>query len=225
MQTLLNYGFEQIEWQIALLSFLMALSLSSVIALVYEKTFQGLSYSRGLIQSMILGSLISCLLMIAIGDNIARGIGIVGSLAIIRFRTNLRDPRDLIFLFASLGVGVASGVQSYMTAILGASIFCLAALALAVSPFGARRKHDGLLRFQIPAKTETNEAVMRVLQEKTRRFVLVTMRDIAQGEMFEYAYQVKLKSAEDSQELLSALEMVSGMRGLTYTNQEAGVEL
>ena len=101
MQTLLNYGFEQIEWQITLLCFLLAFMLSSIIAIVYERTFQGLSYSRGLVQSMILGSLVSCLLMIAIGDNIARGIGIVGSLAIIRFRTNLRDPRDLIFLFAS----------------------------------------------------------------------------------------------------------------------------
>ncbi len=225
MQTLLNYGFEQIEWQIALLSFLMALSLSSVIALVYERTFQGLSYSRGLVQSMILGSLVSCLLMIAIGDNIARGIGIVGSLAIIRFRTNLRDPRDLIFLFISLGVGVAAGVQSYLTAILGAGVFCLAALALAFSPFGTRRKHDGLLRFQIPAGSEVAEAVTQVLRSKTKRFVLVTMRDIAQGEMYEYAYQVKLSASGDNRDLLNALEKISGMRGLTYTNQEAGVEI
>ena len=72
MQTLLNYGFEQIEWQVALLSFLLAFILTTIIALIYEKTFQGLSYSRGLVQSMILGSIVSCLLMIAIGDNIAR---------------------------------------------------------------------------------------------------------------------------------------------------------
>jgi len=225
MQTLLNYGFEQIEWQITLLSFLVALSLSSLIALVYEKTFQGLSYSKGLLQSMILGSLVSCLLMIAIGDNIARGIGIVGSLAIIRFRTNLRDPRDLIFLFVSLGVGVASGVQSYMTAILGAAVFCIAALALAVSPFGTRRKHDGLLRFQVPDDAETTAMITKILQENTKRFVLVTMRDIAQGQMFEYAYQVKLSNPNDNLILLAALAKITGMRGLTYTNQEAGVEL
>ncbi|MDD5766026.1 MAG: DUF4956 domain-containing protein [Candidatus Marinimicrobia bacterium] len=225
MQTLLNYGFEQIEWQIALLSFLMALSLSSLIALVYERTFQGLSYSRSLVQSMILGSLISCMLMIAIGDNIARGIGIVGSLAIIRFRTNLRDPRDLVFLFASLGVGVASGVQSYVTGITGAVIFCLAALALASSPFGTRRKHDGLLRFQVPPDPATTNKVAEILQKHTKRFVLVTMRDVAQGQVVEYAYQVKLSAPDDNRILLSALELVDGMRGLTYTNQEAGIEL
>ncbi len=225
MQTLLNYGFEQIEWQVALLSFLLAFILSTVIAYFYEKTYQGLSYSRGLVQSMILGSIVSCLLMIAIGDNIARGIGIVGSLAIIRFRTNLRDPRDLIFIFASLGVGVASGVQSYATAIIGSFIFCLAVLALYVSPFGTRRKHDGLLRFQIPAGPESQNRVTTILQNQTKQFILVTMRDVAQGQFFDYAYQVKLSRSEDNQRLLSELEKVDGIRGLSYTNQETTVEV
>lgn len=226
MQTLLSYGYDQIEWQISLLSFLSAFLLSSLIAYVYEKTFQGLSYSRGLVQSMILGSLISCLLMIAIGDNIARGIGIVGSLAIIRFRTNLRDPRDLIFLFASLGVGVASGVQSYSTAVIGAFFFCTAVFILYISPFGTRRKHDGLIRFQIPNGQVAIDAVSEVMKNNTKHFVLVTMREVAQGEVFDYAYQVKLSvKKQANQELISALSKVEGIRGLTYTNQEATVEV
>ena len=225
MQTLLSYGFEQIEWQVALLSFLLAFILSTIIALIYEKTFQGLSYSRGFVQSMILGSIVSCLLMIAIGDNIARGIGIVGSLAIIRFRTNLRDPRDLVFIFASLGIGVACGVQSYATATIGALVFCLIVLTLYISPFGSRQKHDGLLRFQIPPGSGTQEQVNGILRKLTKRFILVTMRDVAQGQACDYAYQVKLVSTVDNQVLLAELERVPGIRGLSYTNQEATVEV
>ena len=225
MQTLLNYGFEQIEWQVALLSFLLAFILTTIIALIYEKTFQGLSYSRGFVQSMILGSIVSCLLMIAIGDNIARGIGIVGSLAIIRFRTNLRDPRDLVFIFASLGVGVACGVQSYATATIGALVFCLIVLTLYISPFGSRQKHDGLLRFQIPPGPSAQEQVIGILRKLTKRFILVTMRDVAQGQACDYAYQVKLASTVDNQALLAELEKVPGIRGLSYTNQEATVEV
>ena len=225
MQTLLNYGFEQIEWQIALLSFLIAFLFSSMIAIVYERTFQGLSYSRGLVQSMILGSIVSCLLMIAIGDNIARGIGIVGSLAIIRFRTNLRDPRDLVFLFASLGVGVASGVQSYATAFIGATMFCLVVFVLYVSPFGTRRKHDGLIRFQIPSGPQITAEVTKIMQNNTRHFVLVTMRDVAQGQAFDYAYQVKLFDPDDNHKLVRELEKIEGIRGLAYTNQEATLEV
>ncbi len=225
MQTLLNYGFEQIEWQISLLSFLLAFVLSSIIALMYERTFQGLSYSRGLVQSMILGSIVSCLLMIAIGDNIARGIGIVGSLAIIRFRTNLRDPRDLVFLFASLGIGVASGVQSYATAFIGTIVFCLIVFVLYISPFGTRRKHDGLVRFQIPSGPDAVAAVTNVLQAYTRNFVLVTMRNVAQGQVVDYAYQVKLADPMANQALIQQLETIEGIRGITYMNQEATVEV
>ncbi|MCI0516144.1 DUF4956 domain-containing protein [candidate division KSB1 bacterium] len=225
MQTLLSYGFDQIEWQVALISFLMAFVLSSVIAIVYERTFQGFSYSRGLVQSMVLGSIVSCLLMIAIGDNVARGIGIVGSLAIIRFRTNLRDPRDLVFLFASLGVGVAAGVQSFATAITGTIIFCLVVFVLYVSPFGTRRKHDGLVRFQLPVGPEAVAAVTAIMQNYTKNFVLVTMRNVAQGQVIDYAYQVKLSTPTDNQELVQQLQTIDGIRGLTYTNQEATVEL
>ena len=225
MQTLLSYGFEQIEWQITLLSFILVFLFSSVIALTYERTFQGLSYSRGLVQSMILGSIVTCLLMIAIGDNIARGIGIVGSLAIIRFRTNLREPRDLIFLFASLGVGVACGVQSYATAFIGTVVFCLVVLALYISPFGTRRKHDGLVRFQIPAGSDIAIEVTEILKRTTKHFVLVTMRDVAQGKAFDYSYQVKLARPSDNQTLMIELEKVEGIRGLAYTNQEATVEV
>jgi len=225
MQTLLNYGFEQIEWPIALMSFLMAFLLSSLIAITYERTFQGLSYSRGLVQSMVLGSLVSCLLMIAIGDNIARGIGIVGSLAIIRFRTNLRDPRDLVFLFASLGVGVASGVQSYVTAVIGALMFCLVVFVLYISPFGTRRKHDGLVRFQIPVGPQAAGEAMAIMQNYTKNFVLVAMRSVAQGQVVDYAYQVKLADPDDNITLIQQLERIEGIRGITYTNQEATVEV
>ncbi len=148
---LLDFGTLKLHWQAVLLSFLCSFFLSSLIAIVYERTFQGLSWSRGLMQSMVLGSTITCLLMIAIGDNVARGIGIVGSLAIIRFRTNLRDPRDLVFLFAALGAGVACGVQSYIAAFFGTLLFCAIALTMQASLFGVQRKYDGLLRFQIPA--------------------------------------------------------------------------
>ncbi len=225
MQTLLSYGFDQIEWQVALLSFLTAFLLSSVIALIYERTFQGFSYSRGLVQSMVLGSIVSCLLMIAIGDNVARGIGIVGSLAIIRFRTNLRDPRDLIFLFASLGMGVAAGVQSFATAFIGTTIFCLVVLLLYVSPFGTRRKHDGLVRFQLPAGPEAVAEVTSIMQNYTKNFVLVTMRNVAQGQVVDFAYQVKLAAPTDNQNLIQQLQAIDGIRGITYTNQEATVEI
>jgi uncharacterized membrane protein YhiD involved in acid resistance len=222
---LLTFGSVRIEWQTTILSFLTAFILSSVISVTYEKTFRGLSFSRNLMQAMVLGSLISCLLMIAIGDNVARGIGIVGSLAVIRFRTNLRDPRDLVFLFGALGTGVAAGVQSYVTAVIATIVFCTSAFLLNMPSFGMRRDHDGLVRFQIPAGHDAADLTAKTLRRFARTYILVTMRNVAQGEYVDCAYQVKLKKEEDSSELIKALEAVEGIRGLTYMNQQTTVEV
>ncbi len=226
METLLtNYGVMQLDWHRALLSFMVAFLMSSLISTVYIRTFQGLSYSRGLVQAMVLGSLISALIMIAIGDNVARGIGIVGSLAVIRFRTNLRDPRDLVFLFSAFGVGVASGVQSYLTALLGGISFCLVALLLFALDFGARRSHDGMVRFQALSDPDVADQITGIMKKLTRHFALVTMRDVAQGQATDYSFQVKLSHPDDSAAILNELNRIEGIRGLTYFSQETTVEV
>jgi uncharacterized membrane protein YhiD involved in acid resistance len=222
---LLDFGMLKLQWQAVLLSFLCAVFLSSLIAIVYERTFQGLSWSRGLMQSMVLGSTITCLLMIAIGDNVARGIGIVGSLAIIRFRTNLRDPRDLVFLFAALGAGVACGVQSYIAAFFGTLLFCTIAIVMQTSLFGIRRQYDGLVRFQIPSGPTLSAQVAEIMQTIPRTFALVTMRNVSQGDLVDYTYQVKLVREADSARLMEALERLEGIRGLTYMNHSSAVEV
>lgn len=222
---LLNFGAVKLEWHGILLSLMMAFLCSGAIAFTYEKTFVGLSWSRGLLQTMILGGMVACLLMIAIGDNVARGIGIVGSLAIVRFRTNLRDARDLIFVFASMGVGVASGVQSHLAAILGTVLFCLAAVTLNATRFGHRTAHEGLVRFQVPPGPASSASVLKAMGSTTSSFVLVTLRPAAQGDLVDCAYQVNLSRAGEHQRLLAELEKVPGILGLTYVNQQATVEL
>ena len=220
-----SFGSVEVESHTILLSFLTAFLASSVIAAVYERTYEGLSWSRGTVQSMVLGSLISCLLMISIGDNVARGIGIVGSLAIIRFRTNLRDPRDLVFVFAALGVGVSAGVQSYEAAVVGTSVFCCAALILGRSGFGRTGRFDGLVRFQVPSGTDKSEEVAAVMRAIPRTFALVTLRDVAQGDLIDHAYQVGLGGEGKRMELLQALGRIEGVRGLTFMNQETTLEV
>jgi len=214
-----------ISWQTALFSFLISFLLASVIAKVYEITYEGLSWSKSLTQSLILGSQVTCLIMMAIGDNIARGIGIIGSLAIIRFRTNLRDPRDMVFIFAALGVGVAAGVQSYIVATVGAVAFCLVALSLKLNNIGAKRQSDGLIRLQLPAKSDAVNRVAEVLGRETKHFALVNMHEVAQGKIIDLTYQVKLPHPDKAEELLQALGEISEVGGLRYISQQSNVEV
>ena len=90
-------------WQAVLVSMLLAFAATVAIAVSYILTYRGLSYSRSYVQALVVGGIVAAMLMLAIGNSLARGIGIVGTLALIRFRTNLRDPLDMVFIFASFG--------------------------------------------------------------------------------------------------------------------------
>jgi uncharacterized membrane protein YhiD involved in acid resistance len=204
-----------------LLSFL----LSSLIAVTYEKTFRGLSYSRNFIQAMILSSIVAGMVMQAIGDNPVRGLGILGALAIIRFRTVFKDPRDIIFMFAAVASGISCGVFGYGIAIIGTLSFCLAAVALYYSPFGLSRYFDGMLRFNLESNGENRAAIEGLMQKYCKNFALITLREMAQGGRLDYAYHVKLRNTLAKEEFVDTLRKVPTIKDVNLMLQETTVEL
>jgi uncharacterized membrane protein YhiD involved in acid resistance len=210
--------------QLAALSLLLAFGLSQVISAVYFWTFRGMSYSHGLVHAMVMGSTIAAMLMLAIGNSVAAGLGIAGGLALVRFRTALRDPRDMMFVFAALGVGIASGLGAHVVAVFGTVLFCIAVITLSVSEFGSGRRFDGLVRFQLPVATDADE-VMKLLRRHSSSVALVTLREVAQGEAMEYAYQIRLGDPRKRVELVRALEGLPGIQDVSLLLQEPTVEL
>jgi hypothetical protein len=196
-----------------------------VVAAVYVWTYRGLSYSRGFVHALVIGGLVATLLMLAIGNNVARGLGLLGTLALIRFRATLKDSRDMIFVFCSLAVGIAAGVQSFVVATIGTGAFGLFALHLSASAFGSRRQFDGLLRFQTAATPDADGACKSVLKLYCSNFVLINLREVAQGRMVEHAYQVKLVDSTDNEPLVCALRGLSDVGGLTLLMQDQAIEL
>jgi uncharacterized membrane protein len=204
-----------------LLSFL----LSALVALTYEKTFRGLSYSRNFVQAMILSSIVAGMIMQAIGDNPLRGLGMLGALAIIRFRTVFKDPRDIIFMFAAVASGIACGVFGYGIAIVGTLGFCGAAVALYFSPFGQSRYFDGMLRFSLQSDAGGNAALEQIMKEYCKHFALITLRESAQGERLEYAYHVKLKNAVSKEAFVHKIKAIGSAKDVNLMLQETTVEL
>lgn len=229
---LFDTGLGTVTPEQAALSLLMAFVLAKAVAFAYEMTYEGLSYNRSFVQSLVLGGVVACVLMMAIGDNLARGLGILGTMALVRFRTNVRESRDLIFMFAALAVGVASGVRAYPVGIAGALGFGLAAAWVHWSPFARRVQFDGLLRFWLARGADGAEGdatgaerVRALLASHCRRFTLVALRDVAQGETLEYAYQVQLRDTARGDRLVEALGAVDGLTGLSLLLQDAHTEL
>jgi uncharacterized membrane protein YhiD involved in acid resistance len=204
---------------------LLAFALSTLIALTYEKTFRGLSYSRNFVQALILSGVVAATVMQAIGDSLASGLGMLGALAIIRFRTTLRDARDIVFMFASLAAGLACGVNVYSVAVAGTAGFCVIAVVLYFSPFGQENYYDGMLRFNIENDSETRLMLEKILSAYCRAFALITLRDMAQGDRLDYAYHVKLKKGKNKSDFIEALRKIDSIRGVSLLLQETTIDL
>lgn len=104
------------------LSLVICMLLSLFIYAMYKKTYSGVMYSNNFNLSIMLISIITCMIMMIISSNLAISLGMVGALSIIRFRSAIKDPKDIGYLFWAIGIGLATGTGVYMIGIIG-SIF------------------------------------------------------------------------------------------------------
>ncbi len=100
----------------------ITLVLSLFIYIVYKLTFKGVVYNHGFNTTLVLLALITALIIMTISSNIVLSLGMVGAMSIVRFRAAIKDPRDIVFMFWSISVGIASGAGIYHVAV-GGTIF------------------------------------------------------------------------------------------------------
>jgi len=213
-----------IPWQTVGISLAMSFVSSSAIAWTYINTHQGLSYSRSFVQSLVLSAMVACILMMAVGNNLARGVAILGSMALIRFRSTMKDPRDMVFIFAALALGISMGVRAYAIGITGTIAIIGTAWLMKAFDFGARRHHDGLVRFFAPADGSGQEALRQTLDRHCRRWVLVTLREVEAGKFAEQNYHVALHDPSNPKALMDDIQQVPGVKGVAFFSQEATID-
>jgi hypothetical protein len=204
---------------------LLAFVLSTILAFVYQKTFRGLSYSRNFVQSVVLISIISAVIIQSTGDSLSRGIGMMAAMSVIRFRTNFKDPRDTLFLFASIAAGISCGAYSFSVAIVGTIGFSLASFILYYSPLGPTSYFDGMLRFNMTIHHEDQKKLDGIMNQYCRAFALVTLREIEQGNRMDYAYHIKLRRNKSYDDLIASLKTLNNLQGVGLMMQEATVDL
>lgn len=195
---------------VAAFHLLLAFVLANPLAWIYVRTHHGTSYSRSFVQSLVILPLIVTIVMLAIGDSLARAFGLFGALALIRFRTPIKDSRDTIFLFLSVAVGITVGVQNTQLAIFGTGFTLLVALYLSGVGFGKRLDHDGMLHFAMPAQGEQDARLRDVLRHYCRHFALVSLRESRHDGAMDFAYRLHLHDPTAHQALVTDLRAIPG---------------
>lgn len=214
--------YEFPSFEVAIFSLLLAFVLSSLIAFTYRLTYKGNAFPNHLFQAIILSSIVTSMIMMAIDNNFAVGFGIIGAVAIIRFRTLISDPRNIIFMFAGISIGIATGVYGYSIAVSGTVIFCLIAFLLHYSPYGKAGETDYEVAIEF-SETEFKGDLDQLLEPYCYYTNLEVQRKTELA--IRRRYTIKLRKNVNEDELFQNLKAVEGILTVRIEKNEPRTRL
>ena len=189
------------------LDVLLALGLAFVIGLyiflIYKKTYQGVMYSDSFGVSLIAMAMITSLVIIAVTSNVVLSLGMVGALSIVRFRTAIKEPMDIAFLFWAIVVGIVLGAGLLPLAIIGSVI-----IGIIIVVFSTRKIGDTPYILVVSCENEeTESAAYELIKEDAKKSLLKSKSVNKLG--IELTYEVRIK--DDNTGFVNKISAVDGV--------------
>lgn len=204
--------------EISVLDMVIALGLSFILGLfifmVYKKTFNGVMYSASFGVSLMAMSLITTLIILAVTSNIILSLGMVGALSIVRFRSAIKEPLDIAFLFWSISVGIVIGAGLLPLAVFG-SLFIGIILVLFVNKKSTDNPYILVVNC-VDDKSE--ELVNKAVKESVKKHMIKSKTVSKNG--IELTIEVRLKDMTTQfVNKISELEGVSNTVLVSYNGE------
>ena len=225
LETLNTAPIQQITTIEIVLNLGLAFFLGLLIAFVYRLTSRNKAISQSFTITMVILAMVVALVMMVIGNSIARAFSLVGALSIIRFRTVVKDNRDIAFVFFALAAGMAAGIGNYQIALLGVGTILVFLLILDFVQFGAPQRGVFLLRFQLIPTDTDDKALQPVFSKYFSSTTRLSVKTVKMGQFVEHSYMVRLKRGISDQALISELSSVEGMERVTLIADESESEI
>lgn len=201
-----------------LLNLVVSLLCSVVISVVYRFTYKGPGYSNGFVISIISLSMIITLVIMIIGNNLARAFGLVGALSIIRFRSAVKDTIDIVYLFFGLAIGMAAGVGYYKLAVSGTIIISVVLIVFSKMNTNIFRGEQFLL--QLHYNGDDVEDLKELMNKYCSRFELINVKSSADSTIKEFSYYINVKRKNEYLEFSKALESLKSVQKINLFRDE-----
>ncbi len=194
-------GVSLLDMGIALI---LAFAVGLFIFFVYKKTYQGVMYSSGFGVTLVALTMITTVVILAVTSNVVLSLGMVGALSIVRFRTAIKEPLDIAFLFWSIAVGIVLAAGLIPLALVG-SLF----IGLVLILFVNRKSHLNPFIVVLSVKDKQSEKAAREFLEKTCKKCVIKSKTAAKGAI-ELNVEVRLKT--DDTDFINALSETEGVQ-------------
>ena len=182
----------------------LAFCLGLFIFMVYKKTFNGVMYSSSFGVTLVALTMITTVVILAVTSNVVLSLGMVGALSIVRFRTAIKEPLDIAFLFWSIAVGIVLAAGMIPLAVIGSVII---GVILLVFVNKKSHVHPYILVLECDCQESENKAKEFLSQHVARS---VVKSKTAQAGKVELNLEVRLKN--DNTDFVTALSRLKGVR-------------
>lgn len=208
----------QISINILLTTLILSTLLGLASALIYKITFKAISYSNSFTTSLVLLNVISAMVMSIIGSNLARAFGLVGALSIIRFRTAIKDSKDITFIFLSLAIGIATGTQNFHIAIIGGIFTLVLIYLLEIVNFGDKSKNQYYLSIDVKKKNFNELELESIIKKYTLKSILSSMNiDNNSDDLIRVSYRISLSRNQETN-LISAIKSMKSIKNISLVS-------
>ncbi|MEM8484401.1 MAG: DUF4956 domain-containing protein [Bacteroidota bacterium] len=195
-----------------MLNITIALVCGLFISWIYRLTHTGPGYSANFVNSMVLLAMITAIVIMAIGNNLARAFGLVGAMSIIRFRTAVKDTKDIVYIFFSLAIGMATGVGYHMLALTGTLYVSAILFVFSKTKLSVPNRKEYLLQFSFWANGEETPPYMGVLKQYCKKYKVINVKTLGtEADGVEMSYYVDFKTEKKSASFTKALQDVKGV--------------
>lgn len=187
-----------------LAAMLISLALGLFIFVIYKKCYNGVMYSAGFGVSLIAMNLVTTFIILAVTSNVVLSLGMVGALSIVRFRTAVKEPMDIAFIFWAVASGIVTGAGLIPLSVIGAVI-----IGLILFLFANRKSAETPYLIVVNCENDLPEAeVMRIIGEKSKKHLLKSKAVSRNG--LEITVEVRLKDM--SSEFVNELLKIDGVK-------------
>ncbi len=209
--------YQVFQWNLsiqqALHNLIVALIGGLIVAFFYRKTYEGPGYLNTFVNTLVILSMITALVIMVIGNNLARAFGLVGAMSIIRFRTAVKETLDIVFIFFALAIGMAAGVGLTKLTLIGSLSIGLIALLLKQTNLLIPTKKEFLLQFVVTSSDKAAElAYQTVLDNYCRSYRLINAKSLGENGDLELSFYVILKPKTNHAEFIRNLRNLKGVK-------------
>ncbi|MEW4221712.1 DUF4956 domain-containing protein [Rossellomorea marisflavi] len=197
----------------SIIGLVVAFLIGLFIYVVYKKTFNGVIYSHSFNISLLIMTMATALVIMGISNNVLLSLGMVGALSIVRFRTPIKDPMDLVYIFWSIVSGILCGAGFIPLVVIGSVLIGIVLLVFVnkitvENPFLLIVKADN---------GSSSEAIEAELKKLTSRYQLKSQSFMGSDEM-ETTYEVRMKTGESA--MLAELKALPGIKSAVMVSYD-----